>query len=152
MNEAQLGNQNLGDCLNAEQVNLWLAEIPYAQLLDVQAVDQSSGLHFLLHAQASNVGNPLLPALHGGVLAAFMETAAVLNVMAYCGGEPIPKVVDFSIDYLRSAGLQPTWASCQLGRLGKRLVNVTVTAWQGEELEAPLALARCHLIWPESTT
>jgi len=134
--------------LNADAVNAWLVEIPYAQLLGVSALDEGSELIFELATDSNNVGNPLLPALHGGVVAGFMETAAILNVMAYSGGERIPKVIDFSIDYLRSAALKPTRARCELGRLGKRVVNVSITAWQDDKQDQPLALARAHLVWP----
>lgn len=148
MNESDLQEGLLGPRLSADAVNSWFNKIPYGQLLGVQAREADKDLLFELAAKETNVGNPLLPALHGGVVAAFMETAAVLNVMAYSGGQRVPKVIDFSIDYLRSARLQPTWANCELGRLGKRVVNVTVTAWQGENRDQPIALARAHLVWP----
>lgn len=148
MNESDLQTALLGQRLSAEEVNGWFDKIPYAQLLGVTALERKSELLFELASQPSNVGNPLLPALHGGVLAAFMETAAILNVMAYSGGQRVPKIIDFSIDYLRSAGLKPTWARCQVGRLGKRVVNVSVAAWQGESDDQPVALARAHLVWP----
>ena len=148
MNESDLQAAQLGMRLSADEVNGWFDKIPYAQLLGVTAQENQDQLIFELASNPHNVGNPLLPALHGGVLAAFMETAAILNVMAYSGGQRVPKVIDFSIDYLRSAGLKPTWASCQVGRLGKRVVNVSVTAWQDERPEQPVALARTHLVWP----
>ncbi|MDR9467166.1 PaaI family thioesterase [Marinospirillum sp.] len=148
MNESDLQTAQLGQRLSADEVNSWFDKIPYAQLLGVTALEADKGLVFELASKADNVGNPLLPALHGGVLAGFMETAAILNVMAYSGGHRVPKVIDFSIDYLRSAGLKTTLASCQVGRLGKRVVNVSVTAWQGEQQEQPVALARAHLVWP----
>lgn len=149
MNESDLKPGKLGDHLPAKEVNAWLALIPYAQLIGVEAQDQGDDLIFTLAPKFENVGNPLLPALHGGVVAAYMETAAILNVMAYTQGQRIPKIIDFSIDYLRSAKTETTYARCQLGRLGKRLVNVSITAWQGENEAEPVALARAHLIWPE---
>ncbi|SFB82240.1 uncharacterized domain 1-containing protein [Marinospirillum celere] len=151
MNESDLQGGQLGQRLSAEAVNTWFDRIPYGQLLGVKALEAEQDLFFELAANSSNVGNPLLPALHGGVIAAFMETAAILNVMAYSGGQRVPKVIDFSIDYLRSARLQPTWAACELGRLGKRVVNVSVTAWQGDQKDQPVALARAHLVWPNDS-
>ncbi|WP_114416338.1 PaaI family thioesterase [Marinospirillum perlucidum] len=148
MHESEVGSAQLGQRLTAEKVNSWFDLIPYAQMLGVEAVELEGSLAFQLQEKSSNVGNPLLPALHGGVVAAFMETAAILNVMAYSGGERVPKVIDFSIDYLRSARLKPTWAVCEVGRLGKRIVNVSVTAWQDSAREQPIALARAHLVWP----
>lgn len=150
MNESELQSAKLGHHLPAKDVNAWLALIPYAQLIGVEAEDQGDELVFTLAPKSENIGNPLLPALHGGVVAAYMETAAILNVMAYNKGQRIPKIIDFSIDYLRSARPEVTYATCQLGRVGKRVVNVLVTAWQGNRKAEPIALARAHLIWPEN--
>ncbi|MBE0508453.1 MAG: hypothetical protein IBX50_17325 [Marinospirillum sp.] len=36
-----------------------------------------------------------------------------------------------------------------LRRLGKRVVNVSVFAWQGDRRAEPVAQARAHLVWPE---
>lgn len=149
MNESDLKPRLLGNHLPAKEVNTWLAKIPYAQLIGVEAEDSGDDLIFTLQSKLENVGNPILPALHGGVVAAYMETAAILNVMAYTQGQRIPKVIDFSIDYLRSARTEKTYARCELGRLGKRVVNVSITAWQGDKQAQPIALARAHLIWPE---
>lgn len=150
MNESDLQPGKLGDHLPAKEVNAWLTQIPYAQLIGVAVEDRGDNLIFTLQPKFENVGNPILPALHGGVVAAYMETAAILNVMAYTQGQRIPKVIDFSIDYLRSARTEITYARCELGRLGKRVVNVSVTAWQGDNEAQPIALARAHLIWPEN--
>lgn len=149
MNESDLQSGQLGVSLDAATVNGWLDLIPYARLMGVKALDQDGCLLFCLNPEPTNIGNPSLPALHGGVVAAFMETAAILNVMAHTQGKRVPKLIDFSIDYLRSARLEPTFAWCELGRLGKRVVNVSISAWQGERRNEPVALARAHLIWPE---
>lgn len=149
MNESELLSTGPGPRVDAQAVNRWFDQIPYAQLLGIEAQESGNELWFILQANQTNVGNPLLPALHGGVVAAFMETAAVLSVMAHSGGVRVPKVIDFSTDYLRSARLQPTYACCELGRLGKRVANVSVSAWQGDRRDQPIALARAHLIWPE---
>ena len=133
MNESDLQPGRLGKHLPAKEVNAWLALIPYAQLIGVQAEEQGEALIFTLTPKAENIGNPLLPALHGGVVAAYMETAAILNVMAYTQGLRIPKIIDFSIDYLRSAGVELTYARCDLERLGRRVLNVSITACQGNK-------------------
>ena len=57
----------------------------------------------------------------------------------------IPKVVDFSLDYLRPGRLRDTYASCVVVRQGRKVVNVSVTAWQTQRNE-PIANARTHLL------
>ncbi len=75
----------------------------------------------------------------------FMETAGTLDLMLSAREPRLPRIVDFSIDYLRTARVVPTHARCQLLREGRRLANVQVTAWQESE-EQPVATARLHLV------
>lgn len=125
----------------------WLELMPYARRIGVSAQPeaQGEGLLFRLDPQPGNVGNVMLPALHGGVVAAFMETAATLDLMLASREPRLPRIVDVSIDYLRTARLVPTYARCSLLREGRRLANVTVTAWQ-KDAAAPVATARLHFV------
>lgn len=129
----------------------WLALIPYARRIGVSAEPDphGEGLRFRLAAQEHNVGNVLLPALHGGVVAAFMETAATLDLMLAAREPRLPRIVDVSIDYLRTARVAPTFACCSLLREGRRLANVTVSAWQEDE-RLPVATARLHFVLGEA--
>ncbi|ERS89546.1 MULTISPECIES: PaaI family thioesterase [Halomonas] len=128
----------------------WLALIPYARRIGVSAEPDPTGdgLRYRLEPHPGNVGNVMLPALHGGVVAAFMETAATLDLMLATREPRLPRVVDLSIDYLRAARLAPTFARCELLREGRRLANVTVSAWQARET-APVATARLHFVLGE---
>lgn len=128
-------------------VAAWLERLPYARHIGVSAsLDVAGdGLVFHLEPRELNVGNILLPALHGGVVAAFMETAGTLDLMFSAREPRLPRIVDFSIDYLRTARVVPTHAKCRLLREGRRLANVQVIAWQEAEDE-PVATARLHLV------
>ena len=126
-----------------------LALIPYAGLIGIQCERVGEGLLFKLPANPDNIGNPLLPAIHGGVIAGFMELSAALYLLIYSESASIPKIIDFSIDYLRAGLYRDTYAQCQLWRQGRRVTNVAITAWQGDR-EAPIATARAHFkIEPE---
>jgi acyl-coenzyme A thioesterase PaaI-like protein len=131
-------------------VAAWLALVPYARRLGVsaEADPTGEGLRFRLEPQAGNIGNVLLPALHGGVVAAFMETAATLDLLLATREPRLPRIVDLSIDYLRTARVVPTFARCSLLREGRRLANVQVRAWQDEE-SVPVATARLHFVLGE---
>ncbi len=124
-----------------------LALMPYARRIGVSAAPdpQDEGLLFRLDPREGNVGNVLLPALHGGIVAAFMETAATLDLMLATRAPRLPRIVDISIDYLRTARLAPTLARCRLQREGRRLGNVQVLAWQESEA-VPVATARLHFV------
>ena len=117
--------------------------IPYAKLIGVECSRVGDDLLFRLPANKDNIGNPLLPAIHGGVIAGFMELSAALHLLILTGAPGVPKIIDFSLDYLRAGQFRDTWARCQVCRQGRRVANVAVTAWQSTEAE-PIATARAH--------
>lgn len=117
--------------------------IPYAKLIGVECSRVGDELLFRLPANKDNIGNPLLPAIHGGVIAGFMELAAALHLLVFTGSPGVPKIIDFSLDYLRAGQFRDTYATCQVCRQGRRVANVAVTAWQSVRDE-PIATARGH--------
>ncbi len=121
-----------------------IAVIPYARLLGMEA-EYGEELLFYLPPQQSNVGNPALPALHGGAIGGFMEMSATLYLLMTMEIPRMPKIVDFSIDYVRVGRFQTTWAGCQVVRQGRKLVNVSIHAWQ-DERQAAIATARAHFV------
>lgn len=123
--------------------------VPYAGFIGIIAQSMGDEILFRMEPLESNTGNPLLPALHGGVIAGFMETAATLNLMMRQGLDQVPKVVDFTVDYLRTGKPQATFATCVLNRQGRRVANVEICAWQ-KNRETPIATARAHLLMDES--
>ncbi|MBV6289648.1 PaaI family thioesterase [Pseudomonas aegrilactucae] len=117
--------------------------IPYAGLIGIECSRDGDDLLFRLPARAENIGNPLLPAIHGGVIAGFMELSAALYLLIFSESATIPRIIDFSIDYLRAGLYRDTYARCQLWRQGRRVTNVAITAWQADPAE-PIATARAH--------
>ena len=98
-----------------------------------------------MFANEDNIGNPTLPALHGGCIGGFMENSAIFHVLATIETERIPKVIDFSLDYLRPGRFKDTYATCEVVRQGRKVVNVGIKAWQTTQSE-PIANARTHLL------
>jgi uncharacterized protein (TIGR00369 family) len=133
-------------------VAAWLERVPYARFLGVSASPdtEGDGMVFHLEPHVHNIGNILLPAIHGGVVAAFMETAGTLDLMLAARAPRLPRIVDFSIDYLRAASAVTTHARCSLLREGRRMANVQVSAWQERE-EEPVATARLHFVLNSSS-
>ncbi|WP_339502221.1 PaaI family thioesterase [Pseudomonas silesiensis] len=117
--------------------------ISYAKLIGVECSRVGDEVLFRLPANKDNIGNPLLPAIHGGVIAGFMELSAALHLLIFTGSPGVPKIIDFSLDYLRAGQFRDTWARCQVCRQGRRVANVAITAWQNSESE-PIATARAH--------
>lgn len=112
--------------------------IPYARLLGVSVDRSGDVLECVLPFRDEIVGNARLPAIHGGVLGAFLELTALLGLIDESGSERVPKPINFSVDYLRSAGAKTTRARATIFKLGRRIANVHVVAWQ-DEIGRPVA-------------
>jgi acyl-coenzyme A thioesterase PaaI-like protein len=134
---------------SAETLQLWLRNVPYAAFLGIRAELRDSEILFILPEDKKLVGNSSLPALHGGVVGAFMEQAGAFHLIAKMKKPVLPKIINFSLDYLRPARLCDTYAQCKLTRQGRFIANVTITAWQ-EHSDQPNAIARAHFLLPES--
>jgi uncharacterized protein (TIGR00369 family) len=123
--------------------------VPYAAWLGLRLQQREPPVLGLPYREAL-IGNPRLPALHGGVVAGFMESAALLQLLLALEQERLPKSIDFSIDYLRSARPEDSYAAGEITRLGRRVAQVQVRCWQADA-SRPVALARAHfLLTPDS--
>jgi acyl-coenzyme A thioesterase PaaI-like protein len=119
-------------------VNDIVEAIPYARLLGVTVERDGGVLECVLPFRDEIVGNARLPAIHGGVLGAFLELTALLGLIAESGSDRVPKPINFSVDYLRSAGPRVTRSRADIFKLGRRIANVHVVAWQ-EDPSRPVA-------------
>lgn len=119
--------------------------IPYANLIGLAFQCFGNDVLFQLPQNDDNIGNPILPAIHGGVIGGFMELSASLHLMMTMNCPALPKMIDFSLDYLRAGRQQDTYAECQVWRQGSRVANVAITAWQTERA-SPIATARAHFL------
>lgn len=119
--------------------------IPYSRTIGMKVQGVGDELLFHLPRNPDNIGNPLLPAIHGGVIGGFMELAAALQLLIKNQPVTMPKVIDFSLDYLRAGKDRDTWAECQVWRQGNRVANVAIMAWQTRR-DSPIATARAHFL------
>ncbi|MEC7815103.1 MAG: PaaI family thioesterase [Pseudomonadota bacterium] len=122
-----------------------LESIPYARWIGLQCDRFGDDLIFRLPKKEDNLGNPILPAIHGGVIGGFMELSAAIYLMMSQDAFRMPRIVDFSLDYLRAGLNRETYAECRLTRQGNRVANVMITAWQKSRSE-PIATARAHFL------
>ena len=120
--------------------------IPYVDYLRIHLASGGETPLYCLPFQDTLIGNPYLPALHGGVVAGFAETAATLQLIRSMAGAKLPKCIDFSIDYLRAGRAEATYAACEVVRLGGRVALVQVRCWQSKGPAQPIAVARGHFL------
>ena len=125
-----------------------LARIPYASFLGVRAELKGDELTLVLPYSEHLVGNPLLPALHGGVVGALMELTATTQLAISSKSETFAKTIDIGVDYLRSGKPIDTYARARVVKIGRRIANVQAEAWQNERSQ-PIAAMHGHFLVAE---
>ena len=122
--------------------------IPYISFLGVDFDRRGDEITAILPFKDDLIGNPSLPALHGGSIAAFLEISAIIELSWIqiwhqiedpdsligspedLGVISLPKTIDFSVDYLRSGLPRDAYARATVNRAGRRYASVHVEAWQ----------------------
>lgn len=126
---------------------------PFHQWMGVKAVETSPGRAVLeIPPNPDFVGNPFIPAVHGGIVAALIDLAggAALFVDLQF---PTP-TIDMRVDYLRPAFAgKALRAEARVKSLGKTVAFVDIDVWQpprggaafeGPHVERP-RVARGHI-------
>ena len=128
-----------------------IAEVPYARFLGLRLELAGDEMTAILPFHDRLIGNPMLPAIHGGVLGAMMEMTALAQLAvsrsAAGQGAGLAKPIDITVEYLRSGRPIDTFARAQIKRMGRRIANVHVEAWQ-EARGAPIAALHGHFLLP----
>jgi acyl-coenzyme A thioesterase PaaI-like protein len=118
----------------------FIDSVPYARFLNLTAGLDGEELVTTMRYSAHLIGNPALPALHGGTLGALLESAAIFELLWRAETIVLPKTITLTVDYLRSGGPVDTHARGIVTRRGKRVTNVRMEAWQGDR-SVPVATA-----------
>ncbi|MBL4871090.1 MAG: PaaI family thioesterase [Robiginitomaculum sp.] len=116
-----------------------LDSMPYANTLAIRPILMGEDLTFVLPYSPDIIGNPMLKALHGGAIGAFLETAAIVGLGIVGDTLALPKPIGINIDYLRRGHPKDTYARAVISRLGSRVANVRVKAWQ-DSVRTPIAI------------
>jgi uncharacterized protein (TIGR00369 family) len=114
--------------------------IPYAGFLGLTAAMNGDELITTMRYGDHLIGNPALPALHGGTLGALLESAAIFELLCRAETVVLPKTITVTIDYLRSGAPVDTYARGVVTRQGRRVTNVRMEAWQTDR-NTPVATA-----------
>ncbi|MDM7459439.1 MAG: PaaI family thioesterase [Paracoccus sp. (in: a-proteobacteria)] len=141
--------------------------VPYMNWLGISFDRRGDELTAILPFDEKLIGNPMLPAIHGGVTAAFLEVTAIIELSwvvmwedmesgriapdaAIAGSLPrLPKTIDFTVDYLRSGLPRDAYARARVVRSGRRYASVHVEAWQDNRARL-MAQATGHFLMPQA--
>lgn len=140
--------------------------IPYAAFLGMKFERRGDELTTTLPYDDLLIGNPLLPALHGGATAAFLELTAVVELgwsvlwqeiesgrikpegLTARSLPRLPKTIDFTVDYLRPGLPRDAYARARINRSGRRYASVHVETWQ-DNRHRLFAQATGHFLMPQ---
>jgi uncharacterized protein (TIGR00369 family) len=125
-----------------------IAAIPAARFLNLSAAladGGGEGLRVKMGFQPHLVGNALLPALHGGTLGALLESTAVFALLVDGELAALPRIINLTVEYLRSAKAVDTFARAEITRQGRRVATVRAFAWQ-DDPSRPVAAANAHFL------
>ena len=136
-----------------------IAGVPYIQHMGFRFDRRGDELTGIMPFKEMLIGNPMLPALHGGATSAFLETTAIIELswaMLWdqmeagedIGGIRLPKTIDFTVDYLRSGLPRDAYARATVNRAGRRYASVRVDAWQDNRSRL-FAQATGHFLMPQ---
>ncbi|GGE19925.1 thioesterase [Primorskyibacter flagellatus] len=138
-----------------------VARVPYIRFLGVSFERRGDELTAVMPFEDKLIGNPMLPALHGGATAGFLEVTAIIGLgwallwdeiegVERGGAQApvrLPKTIDFTVDYLRSGLPRDAYARAHVTRAGRRYSSVRVAAWQ-DNRDRPFAEATGHFLMP----
>lgn len=126
-------------------VGLLVAAVPYAGFIGLEAELIDDRLFTRLPYARCNLGNPDLPALHGGVVAAFLELTGAFELLWAMDSVTLPKTINITVDYLRPARPQTLHAYGIITKHGRQVANVRIEAWH-ESPEKPVAHCHAHFL------
>lgn len=145
-------------------LNALVSGVPYIRFLNITFDRRGDELTGVMTFDDKLIGNPMLPALHGGATSAFLEVTSMITLSWMWLWEDIesgaldaatlaqnlprlPKTVDFTVDYLRSGLPRDAYARARVNRSGRRYASVHVEGWQ-DNREKLFAQATGHFVMP----
>jgi uncharacterized protein (TIGR00369 family) len=121
------------------------ALVPYARTVGLELSRDDVGLLTTLCFRESNIGNFVVRAIHGGVVGALLEHAAIMHLLVETDVAVVPRIVNVSIDFLRPCRAVHTFARGSIIRQGRQVANVRVVAWQDDPVRL-VAAAHAHFL------
>ncbi len=112
-----------------DRIRSFAAATPLAGWLGFQA-DESGDAAYRLTFQEAHIGNPAIRALHGGVIASFLELAMQAELAGETGGPA--STISLSIDYLSSSRPEGMTAHVRRLKAGRRIAFLEAEGRQAD--------------------
>ena len=125
-----------------------LDRLPYARFLGLGSDQDGDELTVTMPFADRLIGNPMLPALHGGATAALLELTAVAQVALSYPRLRLPRPINVTVAYLRSGRPVDVHARARISKAGRRVAHVLAEAWQEDESQ-PIASLTAHFLVSE---
>jgi uncharacterized protein (TIGR00369 family) len=119
--------------------------IPYARWMGMAPENTTGELLTRMRYSPHLIGNTHLPALHGGTIGALLETAAIFHLLWEMDNAALPRIINITVDFLRSGRPMDTLARAKFTKLGRRVASVAVEAWQ-DDRSRPVGAAQLHFL------
>lgn len=113
--------------------------IPFARFLNLRIEVKGDQFGCVLPFDPKLIGNPILPALHGGAIGGFLECAGMFYLVWHMDSRALPKTIDFNFDFLRSGRPEDVYANVVMVKQGQRVAHLRIEAWQSGP-DKPIAI------------
>ena len=161
-----MSNNKQIDQVRKELLVSLVEQIPFCKTLGIKLDCLGNEITAHLPFKKDFIGNPAIPALHGGIIGSFLEITAIIQLSWAIFLERkddqinlkksslevqdtilqrIPKTIDITIDYLNSGRPGESFARAKINKIGRRYASVSVKSWQ-DEPNKPFAMASGHFL------
>lgn len=117
-----------------------IAASEMAGWLNLSVTLEDDTLIYHLGFDEAHIGNPVIRAIHGGVVSTFLETASWYETYARLPEDVDINVTSVHTNFLRSTTPTNVHGSVSIHRLGRRFGFLAATCWQ-ENRDNPVATA-----------
>jgi len=128
-------------------------EVPFNRLLGLRVITISAGTcTCLIPFRAELVGDPLRPALHGGLTSTLADAAGGLAVYSAVGTlQARVSTIDLRVDYYAPGELRDLHAEAEVARIGSRVGVARVRLHHGDPGVLVAEARGVYSVWrPES--
>ena len=143
------GNRTISDGILAARqsgdLQPLIDAVPYFRWMGLRVDRQGDELITVMPFQKMLIGNPMLPALHGGTTGALLESAAMISLIGAQDQSTLPKIINITVQYLRPGRDLDSFATGIVTKQGRRIASVQSSAWQ-KNRDKLFATASTHFL------